>query len=64
MSSLVIIYIQSLQMLRVMAGPGLFIIRLHSISGIISRNVSQALKAIIQGNMEKLEKDIFISIKL
>lgn len=51
-------------MLRVMAGPGLFIIRLHSISGIISRNVSQALKAIIQGNMEKLEKDIFISIKL
>lgn len=42
-------------MLRAMAGPGLFIIRLHSTSGIISRKVSQVLKAIIQGNMEKLE---------
>lgn len=51
-------------MLRAVAGPRLFIIRLYSTSGIISRNLSQALKAIIQGNMEKLEKDIFISMKL
>lgn len=51
-------------MLRAMAGPGLFITRLHSTTRIISRNVSQALKAIIQGNMEKLEKGIFISMKL
>lgn len=39
-------------MLRTVAGLGIFIIRLHSTSGTISRNPSQALKAIIQGNME------------
>lgn len=51
-------------MLRAVACVGLLIIKLHSTSGTLSGNLSQALKAIIQSNMEKLEKDIFINVKL
>lgn len=51
-------------MLRVVAGLGIFIIKLHSPSRTPSGNLSQALKALILSNMEKLDKDIFISVKL
>lgn len=51
-------------MLRAVAGLGIFIIKLHSTSGTLSGNPGQSLKAIIQSNVEKLEKDIFISVKL
>lgn len=64
LSSLVTIYTQSSQMLKAVAGPGILIIKLHSTSGTLSGTLSQALKAIIQSNMEKLQKDIFICKKL
>lgn len=51
-------------MLKAVAGPGILIIKLHSTSGTLSGTLSQALKAIIQSNMEKLQKDIFICKKL
>ena len=51
-------------MLRAVSGLGIFIINLHSTSRTLTGNLNQSLKAIIQRNMEKLEKDIFISMTL
>lgn len=48
-------------MIRAGAGLGVFTIQLRSLSRTVSVNLSQALKAVIQTKVKKLEKDILIS---